>query len=86
MKRILRRWSRLLLAIGLLLGLEACASSGGGWTDDEGDDKISIHVSVRHRHGYGPGWGSGWYRPPVRPPRPPGGPTIQPIGPPGRPR
>lgn len=90
MKRLLRCLPVLLLGLGLLVGTQACSSSGGGWTDEpSGGASVNVHVTVSHRYGYGPGWGGGWYRPlrpphrPGRPfgppPRPPSGPTVQPL-------
>ncbi len=96
LKRLPARLARILLAAGLLFGLAACASDGGGWTDGGGSGP-NVTITIRHGHGFGPGWGGGWHRPirppyrppigpPIRPPRPPSGPTIQPLGKPiGRP-
>lgn len=88
LRRLPARLARILPAVSLLFVLEACTSTGGGWTDTGGSGNVTI--TIRHGHGYGPGWGGGWHRPirppfrppigpPMRPPRPPSGPSIQPL-------
>jgi hypothetical protein len=69
MKKLILGLAPALLAVGLLLGLGACETTG---TTD-------VHVGVGvvpFPYGYGPGWGGGWgggyypHRPigPIRPP------------------
>jgi hypothetical protein len=74
MKKLILSLAPALLAVGMLLGLGACESTGTT------DVYVGVGVGPYHPWGYGPGWGGGW-GPGYYPPRP-----IGPVRPPFRPR
>jgi hypothetical protein len=62
MKRSIRFFALLLFMAALVLGLEACSSSGY----DSTYSNSSVRYGVSHGYGYGSGWGrgyggGGWY-------------------------
>jgi len=80
MKRSVRFFVLLLLLVVVVLGLEACSSSGY----DSTYSNSSIRYGVSHGYGYGYGWGrgyggGGWYGGGYYPPRPVGPPPGRPI-------
>ncbi|MGB5160763.1 MAG: hypothetical protein WBP10_05695 [Thermoanaerobaculia bacterium] len=56
MKRSTRFFFLFLFVVTLLLGLEACSSSGY----DSSYYSSGMSVGISHGYGYGYGWGRGW--------------------------